>query len=457
MTTVSTEGATRLVGRFIAETSGANITSEDLATARLSLIDTALSFAVGAHHDPTSPLLGLNRDQKTGVELCGVRLSEAPVMAALAFGTVARSLELDDWAPYGAAGAALWGTLLCLADVDGITDESRLFDAYCVGLRVGVALWTKGRYRQADRGFDGTDIFGSIACAAAGARLLKLDATQSSAAVAIAGSEMGGLVANLGTDVGVMHAGFAARNGFQAALLARAGIYGAADALEARQGFGEAIFGPADGPLFGIENLLVGAARVSDVVRFRRYPCDIEHQRVIEMVKSLAASEGISTTDINFVRVEGVPPTSEGTRSDVPASSGEARQSLHYVLSRLLMDRSISLSDFSSAALAGDGVVKALGRVEIDILQRWDARLLQDNPAEATAVFVTTSAGDVLSGDPTTAARTLSADELLAKWESLVNADNAEISDWARASLAAWRWSNDGGPEFAILQAIRLG
>ena len=138
-------------------------------------------------------------------------------------------------------------------------------------MRVGAALWTKGRYRQADRGFDGSDVFGSLACAAAGARLLKLDAAKASAAIAIAGSEMGGLVANLGTDVGVLHAGFAARNGFQAALLAKAGIYGAADALEARQGFGEAIFGPADGPLFGITTELETHVPLSEVVRFRRF------------------------------------------------------------------------------------------------------------------------------------------------------------------------------------------
>jgi 2-methylcitrate dehydratase PrpD len=425
-----------------------------LATAKRSLIDSAFAFSVSAAQDPSSPFLGLNRDDQAGVELCGVRLSSAPVMASLAFGATARSLDLDDWAVYGAAGASLWGALLCLAHVDGISDESRLLDAWCIGVRVGVALWAEGRYRQGDRGFDGTDVFGSLACAAACARLLKLDASQSSAAVAIAGSEMGGLVANLGTDVGVLHAGFAARNGFQAALLARAGIYGAADVLEARQGFGEAIFGPADGPLFGLGDALESVTPLSDLVRLRRFPCAIEHQRVIETVQSLAASRSLSSTEISSIRVEGVPPTSEGTRSDVPTTSEEARGSLHYVLARLLMDGSITLADFTPAALAGDGVAPALARIEVDILQRWDARLLQDNPAEASGVSISTSTGDELSLDPMEAAPSLNDSGLLSKWEALTNEQGSQPSEWARRTLDAWRSTKGGATEFSILDAI---
>lgn len=455
MTTVSTEGATRFVGRFIAETPSDRFSKDDLALAKRSLIDSAFAFSVSAAQDPSSPFLGLNRDENAGVELCGIRLSSAPVMASLAFGATARSLELDDWAVYGAAGASLWGTLLCLADVENISDESRLLDAWCIGVRVGVALWTKGRYRQGDRGFDGTDVFGSLACAAAGARLLKLDAAQASAAIAIAGSEMGGLVANLGTDVGVFHAGFAARNGFQAALLARGGIYGATDVLEARQGFGEAIFGPADGPLFGLGDVLDSATPLSDVVRLRRFPCAIEHQRVIETVQSLAASHSLSSAEIASIRVEGVPPTSEGTRSDVPTTSGEARRSLHYVLARLLMDGSITLADFTPAAAAGDGVAPSLARVEVDILQRWDARLLQDNPAEASAVSISTSAGDVLSSDPMEAAPSLDDNGLLVKWEALISEKGSQPSEWAQRTLDAWRSTAGGAQEFSILNAIQ--
>lgn len=455
MTTTTTEGATRLVGRFIAETPSASVTTSDLATARSSLIDTALAFCVAAAAEPSSAFLGLNRDNEAGLRFCGVRLSAAPVNAALAFATTARSLELDDWAVYGAAGASLWGTLLCLAEVEGISDESQLYDAWCIGVRVGAALWTKGRYRQADRGFDGSDVFGSLACAAAGARLLKLDAAKASAAIAIAGSEMGGLVANLGTDVGVLHAGFAARNGFQAALLAKAGIYGAADALEARQGFGEAIFGPADGPLFGITTELETHVPLSEVVRFRRFPCAIEHQRVIATVQSLCASKSMSTTDVATVRVEGVPPTSEGTRTDVPTSAQEARRSLHYVLARLLKDGRITLSDFTQPAVVEEGITRALDRVQVDILQRWDARLLHDNPAEASIVTVTTNSGEEFRGDPTIVSLTLDSNRLFSKWETLIAEEGSHASEWSRRTLETWRSSLSDAKEFSILEAIR--
>jgi 2-methylcitrate dehydratase PrpD len=264
---------------------------------------------------------------------------------------------------------------------------------------------------------------------------------------------MGGLVANLGTDVGVFHAGFAARNGFQAASLARAGIYGAADALEARQGFGEAIFGPADGPLFGITEELERLTPLSEVVRLRRFPCAIEHQRVIATVHALAWSKSIPNTAIASIRVEGVPPTSEGTRSDIPETSDEARRSLHYVLACLLADGAITLADFEPDAVTAKGVAGVLGRVEVDILQRWDARLLHDNPAEASGVIITTATGEELAGDPSEAAASLDASELFSKWEALINDKDSKSSTWARQALDAWRAAH-GASGFAVLESI---
>lgn len=453
MTTTLTRGGTLFLGTYVAETSHDELLPDGETTARLSLIDTTLAFAVAAANNPSSPLLGLDRDDATGVELCGVRLSPVPVFAALAFGSVTRSSELDDWTTYGAAGASLWGALLNLAAVEGINDESRLFEAWSVGLRVGVALHRTGRYRQDDRGFDGTDIFGTLAATAAGARLLQLDAEECANALAISASEMGGLVSNLGTDVGIMHAGFAARNGFQAASLAKLGIFGARDAIEARQGFGEAIFGPADAALFGIGDELENFGPLADEVRFRRYSSAIEHQRVIETVKSLTKSRSLSPTDVASVRVEGIPPTSEAARFDVPETVDESRRSLRYVLACLIVDGEITPANFTDEALKNADVQKALGEVDVDIVPRWDKRLAEPVPAEASLVLLTTKSGESISGDPMLAAATLSEAELLEKWEVILGAKDS--SSWARRTLDAWRTSSETGSTFSILEAVR--
>lgn len=443
-------GPTQQLGEFIASAAAAN--PDELALARLSLIDTAFAFASSASSTVASAFLRPERAgaDDTSIELCGIRLPDAAVTAALGFGSIAHALDLDDWTAYGAAGASLWGTLLCLADVRQITDEPRLLDAWCVGLRTGTALWATGRYRQADRGLDGTDVFGSMASAAAGARLLRLSAEQSAAAVAIAGSEMGGVVGNLGTDVEALHAGFAARNGFQAALLAQAGMYGSGNVLEARQGFGEACFGPADGPMRGLLEALQGDPPLESLLRLRRYPCAIDHQRVIAAIESLAAHRSMAVTDLHQIRVDGVPPTSEGTRYDVPHTGAEARRSLHYVLAYLLADGRITPGHFTEGALRNDWLPALLSRVEINILPRWDARLL-GSPAEAITVTASLPSGEVLTADPLEAPLTLSPSELFVKWEALT--EGAE--NWAWRALEAWRSAEQAGTTFPILAAIR--
>jgi len=450
MTVKEAAGPTQHLGEFIANVPEAN--PDELALARLSLIDTAFAFASSAGSTVASAFLRpeWRGAGDTSIELCGVRLPDAAVTAALGFGAIAHALDLDDWTTYGAAGAPLWGTLLCLADLRQINDESLLLDAWCVGLRTGTALWATGRYRQADRGFDGTDVFGSIASAAAGARLLGLSAEQSAAAVAIAGSEMGGVVGNLGTDVEALHAGFAARNGFQAALLAQAGIYGSDNVLEARQGFGEACFGPADGPLPGLRDALEGGPPLESLLSLRRYPCAIDHQRVLATVESLAAGRSVAVTELDRIRVDGVPPTSEGTRYDVPHTGSEARRSLRYVLACLLADGSVTPAHFTDGALENDRLPALFERVEIGILPRWDSRLLV-SPAEAIVVAASLPSREVLTADPSAAPLALNPAGLLAKWEVL--ADDAR--SWTRNALDAWRSAEQAGTTFQILAALR--
>ncbi len=255
MSTVSTGGATRLVGRFIAETPGDFNSADDRAFAKRSLVDAAFAFSVSAAQDPTSPFLGLNRDDVNGVELCGVRLPAT--RGRPRHRASPPRLDRSSWTTWAAVRrrerTAICGcSSLAWRRLTNITDESQLLDAWCFGVRVGVALWTAGRYRQADRGFDGTDVFGSM-----GLRCWpepdSSNLTRRSRYRRRRHRRLGDGRARREPWNCRRHLARRvrrARDGFQAALLARAGIYGATDVLEARQGFGEAIFGPADGPLF---------------------------------------------------------------------------------------------------------------------------------------------------------------------------------------------------------------
>src|SRR5206468_7403806 len=83
------------------------------------------------------------------------------------------------------------------------------------------------------RGWHATSTLGTLGCAAAAARLLRLDVTQTRHALAIAATHASGLKENFGSMTKPYHAGHAALSGIRSAQLAREGLTGSDTALEA--------------------------------------------------------------------------------------------------------------------------------------------------------------------------------------------------------------------------------
>jgi 2-methylcitrate dehydratase PrpD len=96
-----------------------------------------------------------------------------------------------------------------------------------------------------DRGFHSTPVWGSLGAAVACASLLKLNAAQLKAALGIAASAAGGIHRQQGSMAKPFHAGNGARNGAEAALLARSGFTADSAIIEAPRGFCDTFFGPA--------------------------------------------------------------------------------------------------------------------------------------------------------------------------------------------------------------------
>src|SRR5205823_14295897 len=87
------------------------------------------------------------------------------------------------------------------------------------------------------RGWHATSSIGTLGCAAAAARLLGLDVTQTRHALGIAASLASGLKENFGSMTKPYHAGHAAQSGLRPAQLAREGMTSSGSALHGRQGY----------------------------------------------------------------------------------------------------------------------------------------------------------------------------------------------------------------------------
>lgn len=193
----------------------------------------------------------------------------------------------DDAHPAGHMGTIVVPAALAAAEYHrarGGELLSAVIAAYEVALRIG-------RDHAADlsqRGFRTTPIYGSFGAAAAGARLLGLDAKGMLHALATATHAMGALreFADAGTDEYPYQAGYAARNGLTAALLAAEGISGTASALTGRAGFFRA-FGKPDKDYAArlLEGL--GSHYETGRVTYKPYPGGQWHRSVIHAVTRL--------------------------------------------------------------------------------------------------------------------------------------------------------------------------
>ena len=178
---------------------------------------------------------------ENGPLIPGTRLRSNPSLAALATGTAAHSLELDDVINEASLhpGVVIMPAVLAAAESEqsSIGDVfAAILTGYEVMTRLGIALNPAAHYRQ---GFHPTGTCGAFGAAAAVGRILHLEAAQLGNALGIAGSQASGSLEFLsdGAYTKRFHAGWAAHAGLCAAFLAREGFSGPGSILEGPFGF----------------------------------------------------------------------------------------------------------------------------------------------------------------------------------------------------------------------------
>jgi 2-methylcitrate dehydratase PrpD len=172
----------------------------------------------------------------------GTALQTSAEYAALANGTSAHGVELDDTHQAGSIhlGVVMFSTAIALSEILPEINSDRFFPAvvagYEVAARLGTALQPKYHY---ELGFHPTATCGVFGAAVTAAKLLQLTEAQMLSAVGIAGSMAAGSLEFLaeGAWTKRLHPGLAAQNGILAAKLAAAGFRGPGTILEGRDGF----------------------------------------------------------------------------------------------------------------------------------------------------------------------------------------------------------------------------
>src|SRR5207302_4879023 len=185
--------------------------------------------------------MSVARAAGTGVaSIIGGKASAQAVWAALANGTAAHAVELDDVTTESSLhpGVAVIPPALALAEELGVAPASMLeaiVAGYEVTMRVGNALNPASAYA---RGFHPTGVAGAFGATAAAGRMLGLSPDQLSSALGIAGTLASGSLEYLagGAWTKRLNPGWAGHAGITAARLAQAGFTGPVTVFEGRLG-----------------------------------------------------------------------------------------------------------------------------------------------------------------------------------------------------------------------------
>ena len=311
------------------------------AIARMSLLDTAACIHAGwgsPQHRAVAAMLA-----RTGGGGMGAR--------ALETGTAAHALDFDDYEELGSTHpSAVIVPALIAAGAGTPCTLGAVETAYVAGYQTILALGAALGYGHYEAGWHATSTLAGIGTAAAVARLLRLDAARTAAALSLAISQAAGLKAQFGTDAKALHAGLAARAGLEAAMLAAGGMGAATTAADGETGF-TALYGTPVSPGWqAVER--AGWPVIDANPPFRKAaPACGYTLRAIDAALEIATRPGFAAAAVTAVRIDIAAPYLTVAGFTAPETPHRARFSLTWCVAAALIDGAVGPDHFTDAAL----------------------------------------------------------------------------------------------------------
>ena len=272
--------------------------------------------------------------------------------AALVNGAAAHALDYDDVSEPALThpSAALVPALLALA-LERKCSGEQIIDAYIVGFEIQAALGAAMNDAHYGRGWHTTLTFGSIAVAAACARLLQLDAKRAAAAVSIATSSSSGSKLQFGTNVKPIHAGMAAQAGIIAASLAEQGVTAAAEVFEGTWSFRSLFGGDSAAGFDAARSMLTGEPAITKIgICLKVHPCCASTHRTIDAIWALK-KKGLRLDTIQSITTHVSGIVMGNLMYSQPVDEMQARFSMNHCVALALLEDQIKVKDFYSSRL----------------------------------------------------------------------------------------------------------
>jgi len=368
-------GLTQEVASFVAQTRFRNIPTDVVQLARGFILD-GLGVALAGSTDECARIVQAHIRRMSGKgesSILGTSLTAPAPQAALANGVAGHAMDYDD-TQLSTSKEAVYGllthpttpvlaALLAVSESGKISGEDFVL-AYILGVEVECRIADAIHPRHYQSGFHSTATMGGLGAAMTAGKILRLKEEQLIRTLGIAASMAGGLRENFGTMTKPLHAGRAAENGVTAALLARDGFSAAANILEARRGFFNAMAGGYD------ERKISGRLgspyfMKEPGISIKPYPSGSLSHPAQDLILDLVKEHDLHAEDIDHIDV--------GTNSNVPnaliypmpKTALEGKFSIPFCMAIAVLERRAGIAQFQDRKVRDKRVVELMKRVTL--------------------------------------------------------------------------------------------
>ena len=358
---------TTAVARFSVRTQSDAMPDSARQVAQLSLLDW-IAVAIAGREERVSRIVRkLVADEGGTAEasVIGLRSKLPARAAALANGTTSHALDYDDthFVYLGHPSVAVLPAAIAIAEKTGATGSDFL-EAAMIGFETAcrIGAWLGRRHYQ--HGFHQTATSGSFGAASAAARLLRLDEERTCHALGLTATRASGLKSQFGTMGKPFHAGMAAANGVEAALLAAKGFISRPDGLECALGFANTHAGEAEDPALVLGQL--GEKFILEAVQHKFYACCHGTHAALEALIEARESHCLKPKDVQAVTLTVHPSYLSVCNIEQHLTGLEAKFSYRLTTALALSGRDTGLlSTFSDEICHDPNLIALRGRVTV--------------------------------------------------------------------------------------------
>jgi 2-methylcitrate dehydratase PrpD len=383
---------TKRVIDFIVNSKIEDFSTKALQVAREAILD-CIGVAVAGSVEAPGQLTANWAKEAAGaahVSVWGHNFRTSAHDAALVNGTAAHAIDYDDvtWGLIGHPSVSLTSCLFALGEQHGKSGREVLH-AYAVGFEVMAKLGrTTQPLHSLEGGWHATITIGTFGATAACCKLLQLDTDAVGHALGIAYSMTSGNTSNFGTMTKPLHAGLAARNAVQAALLAKSGFTSVPRPFDGPKSFHEVYSRGLPADMSALDEL--GKIYELDIrgVVIKPYPCCVSGHTSIDAALRLYNEDNARMDNIERIDLGVTRYTYDKLSYHRPVTGLEAKFSAHYAVARAISDGKLGLGTFTDGAVRDPEINRLVARVHMNVDEEIDrAWKVGSRPVKLVARF----------------------------------------------------------------------